>query len=152
MYQIFGADIARCAGRERATAKASQRGIVAHYARIQARHDIGEAHAAGVMKMQSVFDVGIAFGDFRHQVAHLFRIRHAGRVGDRHAVEAKLDKLFDQRVNFFWRYIALERTTECRGNAAIHFDVAAAQRLHNFAKALHRLRDRPIDVGTVVAF
>ena len=102
--------------------------------------------------MQGEFHVGAALGNFRHQLANLLRVRHAGGIGNGHAVKTQREKLIDQIVDLFRRDVALKRAAECSGDIAVDLQIAAAQRLHDFREALQRLRDGAIDVGAVVAF
>src|SRR5439155_8473319 len=150
VHHVLGAAVAGRAWREWASAQPAQAAFEARHARAQARHDVGEPHAARVVEVQRQLDAREALPSAPDELLDLARIRHAGGVAERYAAHAEVDITTDAIEHLRFGQAALERTTECGRDRADHTGIAATKRGSHLGEAGERLVHAPTHVGAVV--
>jgi hypothetical protein len=126
--QVFGTDVARRAGRERAAAQPTQCGIEALGAGIEGGDHIGQSQPAGVVEMQGQRIGRDQRQGLLHQSSHLAWIGHARGVGQRDASAAQVKVAADQIEHLLHRLVAVERASERGGHGAVEPCLAPRQR------------------------
>ena len=100
--------------------------------------------------MQRQRQRGEGLAHLRGQRQHLARMRHAGGIGQHHAVYPQRHIALGKAQHPFGRHIALERTAKGGRQRTCHARAAATQRRENFAKALERGIGAAPHVGAVM--
>ncbi len=110
---VFAADVAagaRCVG---AAAQTAQGAVKPHDPTLHACQYIGQAHAAGIVKVQGQLEVWARFKNFALQrfnhAADLRRVAHAGGVADGQSARPEIGKPFRPVDNALLRHVTFHR-------------------------------------------
>ena len=150
VHQILGADIAagaRCVG---AAAEAAEGGVEAVDAGVQRCQGIGQAHAAGVVKMRGEYRLGPALQRLAADALDLCRVGHAGGVAQGHALYADLQQTLGQFIYARLGHIALEGAAEGGRQRGVDEYAAAARHFDDLGELRERLLRRHAQVGQAV--
>ena len=126
IHQIFRADIARRTGCKWAAAQAANGGLVFHHAQLQACHHIGQANAAGVVKVQGDEHIGELLLNGFDRAPHHGWCGHAGGVAQGNMPNARCVVGRDHVQHALRGDLALKRTSKSGGHRTAHRDVELA--------------------------
>ena len=123
VHQVFGANVARGTGRKWAAAQATDGGLVFHHPQVQARHDIGQSNAAGVVKVQGNQHIGELLLNGLDGAPHHGWCGHAGGVAQGDVANTSCVVGRNHVEHALRGDLALKRATKGRGHCTAHGDV-----------------------------